>query len=100
LIGSEPGKSRFWDLAAGKPLGAPLEADAWILAARFDPSLRELVTASEGVTLQRRPVPQPRIGQVEAIAAEIQAMTGMRRQPGGGLEVLDITEWRENLAQP
>ena len=99
LIGSEPGSSRFWDLASGKPLGAPLRADDWILASRFDPSGREVTTASEGVTLARRPVPQPVEGDAEAITSRIEAMTGMRHQPGGGIEVLDIAEWRQ-VADP
>jgi WD40 repeat protein len=95
LIGSEAGKSRFWDLASGKSVGAPLDADAHILAARFDPVTLAVITASEGVTILRRPAPQPREGDCEAIASQIQALTGMRRRPGGGTQVLDATEWRQ-----
>jgi hypothetical protein len=104
LIGSEAGKSRFWDLASGKPLGAPLQTDAYILAARFDPSTREVTTASEGVTLDRRPAPRAQEGDAEAIACRIQSITGMRIQAGGGIQVLDITEWRrvadQSLGRP
>jgi WD40 repeat protein/serine/threonine protein kinase len=100
LIGSEAGKSRFWDLASGRPLGSPLRNDAWILAARFDPSTREVTTASEGVTLSRWPVPRPLAGDAESIVRRVQAVTGMRHQPGGGIEVLDIAEWRRVADQP
>jgi WD40 repeat protein/serine/threonine protein kinase len=95
LIGSEIGTSRFWDLDAHRPLGAPLEADAWILAARFDPVTGGVMTASEGVTVQRRSVPQDCAGDPETIALRIQAMTGLRLQPGGGIQVLDRTDWRD-----
>ena len=95
LIGSEDRKSRFWDLEAQKPLGAPLAADAWILAARFDPVTGEVITASEGAAVQRWPVPQGRAGDPEAITFQVQAMTGLRLQPGGGLQVLDRTAWHD-----
>jgi WD40 repeat protein/serine/threonine protein kinase len=99
LIGSEAGKSRFWDLASGKPVGAPIESDAWILAARFDPITGEVITASEGMTLQRRFIPPPLEGDSETITFQIQTMTGRRLQPGGGIQVLDITAWRDAAAK-
>jgi WD40 repeat protein len=94
FIGNEPGKSRFWDLGSAKPLGARLEADAWILAAGFDPVTGEVITASEGVTLERWPMPRPLKGDSGTIASQIQAMTGLRLQPGGSIEVLDRTAWQ------
>jgi len=99
LIGSDVGASRFWDLASGKPLGAPLDADAFILAARFDPATSEAITASEGVTLQRRSLPRPLQGDSETIAFHIQATTGLRLQSGGGSQVLDLTAWRQATAK-
>jgi WD40 repeat protein/serine/threonine protein kinase len=98
LIGSEVGTSRFWDLASGKPSGAPLMADGYMLAGRFDPATGEAVTASEGVTLQRWSLPRPLLGDPETIAFRIQAMTGLRLQPGGGIQVLDLTAWRHAAA--
>jgi hypothetical protein len=95
VIGSEPGKSRLWDLASGRPLGAPLEADAWILTARFDPRTQELTTVSEGVSLNRRPLPRPLEGDAETITRRVHAMTGTRLQTGGGIQVLDLAEWRQ-----
>jgi WD40 repeat protein/serine/threonine protein kinase len=95
LIGSDAGKSRFWDLDSEKPLGAPLDAAAWILAARFDPVTGEVITASEGVTLDRRRMPRPLAGDPETVAFRIQAMTGLRLQSGGSVQVLDRTAWQD-----
>jgi len=99
LIGSDVGASRFWDLDSGKPLGAPLDADAFILAARFDPVTGEAITASEGVTLQRRSLPRPLHGDSETIAFHIQATTGLRLESGGGIQVIDLTAWRHAAAR-
>jgi WD40 repeat protein/serine/threonine protein kinase len=95
LVGSEAGKSRFWDLGSGKLLGAPVEADAWILAARFDSVTGDVITASEGVTLQRRSMPGPLTADSETITFQIQALTGLRLQPGGSIQVLDRTAWQD-----
>jgi hypothetical protein len=95
LIGSDGGKSRFWDLSSNKPLGAPLRADAFILAARFGPDASEAITASEGVTVQRQLVPVPVEGDPASVAFRIQAMTGLMLQSGGGTQVIDIATWRE-----
>jgi WD40 repeat protein/serine/threonine protein kinase len=99
LIGSDVRASRFWDLDSRRALGAPLEADAFILAARFDPATGEAITASEGVTLQRWSVPRALHESSETIAFHIQAVTGLRLQPGGGTQVLDLTAWRNATAK-
>jgi hypothetical protein len=99
LIGSEAGKSRFWDLAAARPVGTPLEADAWILAARFDPVTGEAITASEGVTVQRWSVPRRLEGDPETIGFQVQAMTGLRLQEGGGIQILNRSMWLDAAAR-
>jgi WD40 repeat protein/serine/threonine protein kinase len=95
LIGSDGSKSRLWDLSSNRPLGAPLPADAWILAARFGKRASEVITASEGVTVQRQFVPVPLEGDPETIAFQIQATTGLMLQAGGGSQVVDIAAWRD-----
>jgi hypothetical protein len=100
LIGSDAGKSRFWGVDTAKPLGAPLAVNAWILAARFDHVADELITASEEVALQRRNTPLPLAADCGTIAFQIQAMTGLKLQAGGGIEVLDRMAWQDALNSP
>lgn len=99
LIGSEGGTSRFWDLAAHKPWGAPLEARAWVLAAHFDPTTGDAMTAREGVFIQRHRLPAHVEGDHQTIAARVQAMTGLGLEPGGGILVLDLAGWRHAKEQ-
>ena len=43
---SRDGTARLWDSESGKPVGAPLKHDGWVVYAAFSPDDRKLVTAS------------------------------------------------------
>jgi WD40 repeat protein len=95
--------ARLWRLPRRKPAGISVLEKDILYGMALSPDGTTLATAgeegtaSEGVTLDRRPTPRPQEGDAEAIASRIQAMTGIRYQPAGGFQVLDIAE-RQQVA--
>jgi WD40 repeat protein len=97
LTGSEDGTARLWDVATGKSLGPPLAHASSVEAVAFSPDGKAVLTGSADGTARLWVVLPPAAESPDAIARELEALTGLRLDEMDTLRLLDAAAWEERL---
>jgi WD40 repeat protein/tRNA A-37 threonylcarbamoyl transferase component Bud32 len=88
---------RLWDVASGKQVGPNLPMRGWSMrpwaTAVFADDQTLVAMHNDGV-VRRWPVPQPIEGSPTRLELWVQALTGMRLDPHGGVSMLRAEEWQ------
>jgi hypothetical protein len=89
LTASLDGTARFWDVASGQPLGAPLRHADAVLCAVYNPDGASAATGGADRTAQRwRTPPPPVAGDVEWVRLWVETLTGMQLDDAGAVHDL------------
>jgi WD40 repeat protein/tetratricopeptide (TPR) repeat protein len=93
-IGYDDHTARLWDLETCRPLGPPVAGRFAVIGLAFLPDGSGWVlTTADGHT-RTLPTPAPTSADMDMIARELEARTGLRLDDGPALVTLDKATWR------
>jgi serine/threonine protein kinase/WD40 repeat protein/tetratricopeptide (TPR) repeat protein len=90
----QDGAVRLWDTATRLPLGPPLLHRSGVLAMRFSPSGRALVTITEAGTTTTLPLPEPVADDPDGAQRWLEVMSGVEMR-GDEVVLLAPERWQE-----
>jgi WD40 repeat protein/serine/threonine protein kinase len=93
LTGSLDGTARHWDVATGKPIGPPLRHEGSVLGVAFAPDGRTAATGGMDLTARLWSLPPALDADTGEIVAWVEALTGLRIEPGEAVSVMDVDDW-------
>src|SRR5262249_47284499 len=92
--GSADNTARLWEVATGRPVGAPLPHQAWPAVLAFTPDSQALLTGSqETARCWRLPVPVP--GDSDRITLAVEVLTGLELDRFGVVNRLGAAAWQQ-----
>lgn len=87
----------LWESRTGRPLGARMQHDNWVLQVSFSPDSKRLITASDDGTARIWQVPEYEVRSKSTLVELAQLVSGHRADPVHGLTPLPAAELRALL---